>query len=147
MPDIRCGFISGNYSNFFDDELFSRNDILFIDSNKLREWYGFAIGSAFFWWSLGGVLSTFGNGVWCRWSNGIILGLQQRLFSKFRIGTNEWRPMHRVAIVPPIVKWNRQAFTHRLKTFTHPLELQCTHNLVCPRGVLKLENGSQEGRE
>jgi hypothetical protein len=44
---------------------FSGNqNILFFDSNSLREWYGFAIGSAF-----SGVMALdfiLGNRVWCR---------------------------------------------------------------------------------
>jgi ferredoxin len=66
--------------------IFQESKYSFIDSNSLREWYGFAIGAAF-----SGVVGVgfypimeivYGVFPWP------ILGLQQRLFSKFRITTN-----------------------------------------------------------
>jgi polyferredoxin len=54
----------------------------------LREWYGFAIGAAFS--GVVGVGYPIINRVWCRFGcpMAAILGLQQRLLSKFRITTN-----------------------------------------------------------
>jgi hypothetical protein len=46
---------------------FSGNqNILFIDGNSLREWYGFAIGAAFSGVVGVGFYPIMGNRVWCR---------------------------------------------------------------------------------
>ena len=70
---------------------FSNNkNIFFISSYDLRKWYGFAIGAAFSGVIGVGFYPLLGNRVWCRFGcpMAAILGLQQRLFSKFRITTN-----------------------------------------------------------
>jgi hypothetical protein len=71
---LLLNYFSGKYSVF--------------DSNSLREWYGFAIGSAFSGVIGVGFYPILGNRVWCRFGcpMAAILGLQQRLFS--RITTN-----------------------------------------------------------
>jgi polyferredoxin len=55
----------------------------------LREWYGFAIEPHLVVFGVGFFI-LLGNRVWCRFGcpMAAILGLQQRLFSKFRITTN-----------------------------------------------------------
>ena len=64
--------------------------ILFLDSYSFQKWYGFGIGAAF-----SGVLGVgfypfLGSRVWCRFGcpMAALLGLQQRLLSRFRITTN-----------------------------------------------------------
>jgi hypothetical protein len=52
-----------SFINYFS----GNQNILFIDSNSLREWYGFAIGAAFSG-VVGGLLSNYGNRVWCRFT-------------------------------------------------------------------------------
>jgi polyferredoxin len=66
------------------------SNILFIDSYSLRSWYGFFIGAAFSGVVGVGFYPIMGSRVWCRFGcpMAAILGLQQKLFSKFRITTN-----------------------------------------------------------
>lgn len=130
---------------------FSGNDnILFVDSNKLREWYGFAIGSAFSGVIGVGFYPLLGNRVWCRFGcpMAAILGLQQRLFSKFRITTNGGQCIScgncstycEMGI-------DVRSYAQKGENIVRSSCVGCgICSAVCPRGVLKLENGSQEGR-
>jgi polyferredoxin len=66
------------------------NNVFIVEAETLRKSYGFLIGAIF-----SGVVGTgfypiLGNRVWCRFGcpMAAILGIQQRLFSKFRIITN-----------------------------------------------------------
>jgi len=66
------------------------SQILFLNSDNVRTWYGFLIGSAF-----AGVVGTgfyplMGNRVWCRFGCPLAayLGLVQKFKSRFRITTN-----------------------------------------------------------
>ena len=65
--------------------------ILFIKSYTLTKWYGFGIGAAFSGVLGVGFYPLLGSRVWCRFGcpMAAILGLQQRLLSRFRITTNE----------------------------------------------------------
>src|SRR5690606_13593558 len=70
---------------------FSGNwNLFFFDAYKLREWYGFFIGAAFSGVIGVGFYPILGNRVWCRFGcpMAAVLGMQQRLFSRFRITTN-----------------------------------------------------------
>lgn len=130
---------------------FSGNEnILFIDSNKLREWYGFAIGAAFSGVIGVGFYPLLGNRVWCRFGcpMAAILGLQQRLFSKFRITTNGGQCIScgncstycEMGI-------DVRSYAQKGENIVRSSCVGCgICSAVCPRGVLKLENGSQEGR-
>ncbi|MBF2708072.1 4Fe-4S binding protein [Flavobacterium soyangense] len=126
------------------------NNILFIDSNKLREWYGFAIGSAFSGVIGVGFYPLLGNRVWCRFGcpMAAILGLQQRLFSKFRITTNGGQCIScgncstycEMGI-------DVRSYAQKGENIVRSSCVGCgICSAVCPRGVLKLENGSEEGR-
>jgi polyferredoxin len=119
-------------------------NILFIDSNSLREWYGFLIGSAFSGVIGVGFYPIFGNRVWCRFGcpMAAILGLQQRLFSKFQITTNG---------VQCISCGNCSTFCEMgidVRSYAQKgeniIRSSCVGcgicSAVCPRGVLKLEN-------
>jgi polyferredoxin len=132
--------------NFFSGS----NNILFVDSYKLREWYGFAIGSAFSGVIGVGFYPILGNRVWCRFGcpMAAILGLQQRLFSKFRITTNGGQCIScgncstycEMGI-------DVRAYAQKGENIVRSSCVGCgICSAVCPRGVLKLENVSEKGR-
>ena len=130
---------------------FSIGSTLFlIPAETLRTTYGFLIGSVF-----SGVIGTgfypiFGNRVWCRFGcpMAAILGLQQRLFSKFRITTNGGQCIScgncssycEMGI-------DVRAYAQKGENIVRASCVGCgICSAVCPRGVLKLENASTEKR-
>ena len=130
---------------------FSSGSTLFlIPAETLRTTYGFLIGSVF-----SGVIGTgfypiFGNRVWCRFGcpMAAILGLQQRLFSKFRITTNGGQCIScgncssycEMGI-------DVRAYAQKGENIVRASCVGCgICSAVCPRGVLKLENASTEKR-
>ena len=131
--------------------LFSGNvDILFINSNSLREWYGFAIGSAFSGVIGVGFYPILGSRVWCRFGcpMAAILGLQQRLFSKFRITTNGGQCISCGNCTTHCeMGIDVRAYAQKGENIVRSSCVGCgICSAVCPRGVLKLENNSPEGR-
>ena len=129
----------------------SANENIFLfEAGKLRAFYGFLIGAVF-----SGVIGTgfypiFGNRVWCRMGCPMagILGLQQRLFSKFRITTNGGQCIScgncstycEMGI-------DVRAYAQKGENIVRASCVGCgICSAVCPRGVLKLENGPMEGR-
>ena len=124
--------------------------IFLFEQSKLRSFYGFLIGAIF-----SGVIGTgfypiFGNRVWCRMGcpMAAILGLQQRLFSKFRITTNGGQCIScgncstycEMGI-------DVRAYAQKGENIVRASCVGCgICSAVCPRGVLKLENGPLEGR-
>ncbi|WP_026976295.1 4Fe-4S binding protein [Flavobacterium tegetincola] len=130
---------------------FSGNqNILFIDSSALKQWYGFAIGAAFSGVVGVGFYPLLGNRVWCRFGcpMAAILGLQQRLFSKFRITTNGGQCIScgncstycEMGI-------DVRSYAEKGENIVRSSCVGCgVCSAVCPRGVLKLENGSEDGR-
>ncbi|MDG2431137.1 4Fe-4S dicluster domain-containing protein [Flavobacterium sp.] len=132
--------------NYFSN---SKN-VLFIDSNKLREWYGFGIGAMFSGVIGVGFYPLLGNRVWCRFGcpMAAILGLQQRLFSKFRITTNGGQCIScgncstycEMGI-------DVRSYAQKGENIVRSSCVGCgVCSAVCPRGVLKLENDSPNGR-
>lgn len=130
---------------------FSTGKTLFIfEAEGLRSSYGFLIGSIF-----SGVIGTgfypiFGNRVWCRMGcpMAAILGMQQRLFSKFRITTNGGQCIScgncstycEMGI-------DVRAYAQKGENIVRSSCVGCgVCSAVCPRGVLKLENGALDGR-
>jgi len=130
---------------------FSTGKTLFIfEAEGLRKSYGFLIGSIF-----SGVIGTgfypiFGNRVWCRMGcpMAAILGMQQRLFSKFRITTNGGQCIScgncstycEMGI-------DVRAYAQKGENIVRSSCVGCgICSAVCPRGVLKLENDSMNGR-
>lgn len=125
------------------------NQIFFIEAETLRSSYGFLIGSIF-----SGVIGTgfypiMGNRVWCRFGcpMAAILGLQQRLFSRFRITTNGGQCIScgncstycEMGI-------DVKAYAQRGQNIVRSSCVGCgICSAVCPRGVLKLENGKDTG--
>lgn len=130
---------------------FSNNGNVFLfEAETLRRSYGFLIGAIF-----SGVIGTgfypiFGNRVWCRMGcpMAAILGLQQRLLSKFRITTNGGQCIScgncstycEMGI-------DVRAYAQKGENIVRASCVGCgICSAVCPRGVLKLENGPLEGR-
>lgn len=130
---------------------FSMGKALFLfEAESLRSSYGFLIGAIF-----SGVIGTgfypiFGSRVWCRFGcpMAAILGLQQRLFSKFRITTNGGQCIScgncstycEMGI-------DVRAYAQKGENIVRASCVGCgICSAVCPRGVLKLENGPLEKR-
>lgn len=124
--------------------------LFLLDAETLRSFYGFLIGAIF-----SGVIGTgfypiFGNRVWCRFGcpMAAILGLQQRLFSKFRITTNGGQCIScgncssycEMGI-------DVRAYAQKGENIVRASCVGCgICSAVCPRGVLKLENASTDKR-
>lgn len=124
--------------------------LFFFKQNEVRSMYGFLIGSIF-----SGVIGTgfypiLGNRAWCRFGcpMAAILGLQQRLFSKFRITTNGGQCIScgncstycEMGI-------DVRAYAQKGENIVRASCVGCgICSAVCPRGVLKLENGPLAGR-
>jgi polyferredoxin len=125
-------------------------ELFLFEASKLRSLYGFLIGSIF-----SGVIGTgfypiFGNRVWCRMGcpMAAILGMQQRLFSKFRITTNGGQCIScgncstycEMGI-------DVRAYAQKGENIVRSSCVGCgVCSAVCPRGVLKLENDTINGR-
>ena len=126
------------------------DNLLIFQTHEVRSTYGFLIGSVF-----SGVIGTgfypiFGNRVWCRMGcpMAAILGLQQRLFSKFRITTNGGQCIScgncstycEMGI-------DVRAYAQKGANIVRASCVGCgICSAVCPRGVLKLENTDTQGR-
>jgi len=130
---------------------YSTGEKLFLfDSETLRASYGFLIGAVFSGVIGVGFYPIFGNRVWCRFGcpMAAILGLQQRLFSKFRITTNGGQCIScgncstycEMGI-------DVRAYAQKGENIVRASCVGCgICSAVCPRGVLKLENGPLENR-
>lgn len=122
-----------------------QSQVLFLDSFKLREWYGFYIGAAFSGVIGVGFYPILGSRVWCRFGcpMAAILGIQQRLFSRFRITTNGSQCIScgnctTYCEMGIDVRW----YAQRGQDIVRSSCVGCgVCSAVCPRGVLKLENG------
>ena len=135
---------------FLIHTLSGSNNIFIFEASTLRLWYGFLIGAVF-----SGVIGTgfypiFGSRVWCRFGcpMAAILGLQQRLFSRFRITTNGGQCIScgncstycEMGI-------DVRAYAQKGENIVRASCVGCgICSAVCPRGVLKLENGPMQGR-
>jgi len=124
--------------------------VLGFESWRIRQWYGFAIGSIF-----AGVVGTgfyplMGNRVWCRFGCPLaaILGLVQRFKSRFRITTNGGQCIScgncsTYCEMGIDVRWYAQRGQDVVRSSCVGCGI-CSQ--VCPRGVLRLENGPDDGR-
>ncbi|MEP7108573.1 MAG: 4Fe-4S dicluster domain-containing protein [Ferruginibacter sp.] len=132
--------------NFFS----GRNNILFINSDQFRSWYGFVIGAAFSGVIGVGFYPLMGSRVWCRFGcpMAAILGLQQKLFSRFRITTNGGQCIScgncstycEMGI-------DVRAYAQKGENIIRSSCVGCgVCAAVCPRGVLKLENADEKSR-
>lgn len=122
--------------------------VLFLDSYSVRSWYGFAIGSVF-----AGVVGTgfyplMGSRVWCRFGCPLAayLGIVQRYRSRFRITVNGGQC---------ISCGNCSTYCemgidvrHYAQRGQDVVRASCVGcgicAAVCPRGVLRLENASDD---
>ena len=130
---------------------FSGTDNVFLfKTSTLKMWYGFLIGSIFSGVIGVGFYPIFGNRVWCRFGcpMAAILGLQQRLFSRFRITTNGGQCIScgncstycEMGI-------DVRAYAQKGENIIRSSCVGCgICAAVCPRGVLKLENDTLKGR-
>ncbi len=125
-----------------------RQQVLFLNSDSIRSWYGFLIGSAF-----AGVVGTgfyplMGNRVWCRYGCPLAayLGLVQRFKSRFRITTNGGQCIScgncstycEMGI-------DVRHYAQRGQDIVRSSCVGCgVCAAVCPRGVLRLENASAD---
>lgn len=124
--------------------------LFFFDAETLRTSYGFLIGAIFSGVIGVGFYPIFGSRVWCRFGcpMAAILGLQQRLFSRFRITTNGGQCIScgncstycEMGI-------DVRAYAQKGENIVRASCVGCgICAAVCPRGVLKLENGSLKNR-
>jgi len=122
------------------------SNIIFLDSNTIRQWYGFLIGSAF-----AGVVGTgfyplMGNRTWCRFGCPLAayLGLVQKFKSRFRITVNGGQCIScgncsTYCEMGIDVRW----YAQRGQDIVRSSCVGCgICSAVCPRGVLRLENSS-----
>jgi len=118
--------------------------------SALRTFYSFGIGSIF-----SGVIGTgfypiLGNRIWCRMGCPMagIMGIQQRLFSKFRITTNGGQCISCGNCSTYCEQGiDVRAYAQKGENIVRSSCVGCgICSAVCPRGVLKLENDSLDGR-
>ena len=118
-------------------------------SGRLAQWYGFYIGALFAGVIGVGFYPILGSRVWCRFGcpMAAILGIFQKLFSRFRITTNGEQCMScgncstycEMGI-------DVRAYAQRGENIVRASCVGCgVCSAVCPRGVLKLENGMGYG--
>ncbi len=114
-------------------------------ASPLKQWYGFYIGAVFSGVVGVGFYPLLGNRVWCRFGcpQAAILGLIQRVFSRFRITTNGGQCMScgncstycEMGI-------DVRAYAQAGENIVRASCVGCgVCAAVCPRGVLRLENG------
>ncbi|MEZ5041406.1 MAG: 4Fe-4S binding protein [Saprospiraceae bacterium] len=121
-------------------------NLFFVDSFKVRQWYGFGISSIF-----AGVVGTgfyplMGNRVWCRFGCPLAayLGIVQKFKSRFRITTNGGQCIScgncstycEMGI-------DVRAYAQKGQDIVRASCVGCgVCSAVCPRGVLRLENSA-----
>lgn len=124
--------------------------LFFINAYELRKTYGFLIGAAFSGVIGVGFYPIFGSRVWCRFGcpMAAILGIQQRLFSRFRITTNGGQCIScGNCSVYCEMGIDVRAYAQRGQNIVRASCVGCgICSAVCPRGVLKLENGNPSDR-
>ena len=128
----------------------NNNNLLGISSYTVRKWYGFGVGAVFSGVLGVGFYPLLGSRVWCRFGcpMAAILGLQQRLLSRFRITTNGGQCIScgncstycEMGI-------DVRSYAQKGQNIVRSSCVGCgICSEVCPRGVLKLENGAVEKR-
>ena len=123
-------------------------NVFFIDSYSLRSWYGFAVGAAFSGVVGVGFYPLMGSRVWCRFGcpMAAILGIQQKLFSRFRITTNGGQCIS-CGNCSTYCEMGIDVRSYAQKG-QNVVRASCVGcgicAAVCPRGVLRLENGSAD---
>jgi len=116
----------------------------------LRQWYGFLIGAAFAGVIGVGFYPLMGTRVWCRFGcpMAAVLGILQKLNSRFRITTNGAQCIS----CGNCSKYCEMGIDvrHYAQRGQNIVRASCVGcglcAAVCPRGVLSLENGPVDGR-
>ncbi len=130
--------------NFFTGS----GNAFFIDFYSLRSTYGFLIGAAFSGVVGVGFYPLMGSRVWCRFGCPMagLLGIQQKIFSRFRITTNGNQCIScgncstycEMGI-------DVRSYAQKGQDIIRASCVGCgVCAAVCPRGVLRLENGSKD---
>lgn len=143
---VRGGWISAGVIMLFIvwGLLYPEGSNLLISTTKLRSFYGFFIGALFSGVIGAGFYPILGGRFWCRYGcpMAAILGIQQKLFSKFRITTN-----HNQCIscgncsVYCEMGIDVRSYAQKGENINRASCVGCGICAdVCPRGVLKLEN-------
>ncbi len=122
--------------------------ILFFNSDTVRSWYGFLIGSAFAGIVGTGFYPLMGNRTWCRFGCPLAayLGLVQRFKSRFRITTNGGQCISCGNCSTHCeMGIDVRAYAQKGQNIVRSSCVGCgVCAAVCPRGVLRLENGSTD---
>ncbi len=122
------------------------NEVLGMNTEKVRSWYSFLIGAGF-----AGVVGTgfyplMGNRVWCRFGCPLsaYLGLIQRYKSRFRITTNGGQCISCGNCSTHCeMGIDVRSYAQKGQDIVRASCVGCgVCSAVCPRGVLRLENGS-----
>ena len=145
---IVCGSVFMIALIFLINYLSGSGNAYFINSYTLRDIYGFYIGAIFSGIIGVGFYPILGSRVWCRFGcpMAAILGIQQKLFSKFRITTNGGQCIScgncsTYCEMGIDVRW----YAQRGQNIVRASCVGCgICSAVCPRGVLRLENGSSD---
>ncbi len=118
--------------------------------HQLAKGYGFVIGAAFSGVIGVGFYPLLGSRVWCRFGcpMAALMGIQQRLFSRFRITTNGGQCMSCGTCSSYCeMGIDVRAYAQERANIVRASCVGCgVCAAVCPRGVLKLENGDPRGR-
>lgn len=127
---------------------FGSGNAYFLGSETFKSAYGFYIGALFSGVIGVGFYPLMGSRVWCRFGcpMAAILGIQQKLFSKFRITTNGGQCIScgncstycEMGI-------DVRSYAQKGQNIVRASCVGCgICSAVCPRGVLRLENGAED---
>jgi ferredoxin-type protein NapH len=133
------------------------SQILFLNSYKLSEWYGFFIGSAFSGVIGVGFYPIMGSRVWCRFGcpMAAYLGILQKINLKFKVGKKEVALQSKFRITTNGSQCiscgncstycemgiDVRAYAQKQEDILRASCVGCgVCSAVCPRGVLRLEN-------
>lgn len=130
---------------------YNEAQVLGLNSYDVRSWYGFMVGSMFAGVVGTGFYPVMGNRAWCRFGCPLaaMLGLVQRFKSRFRITTNGGQCIScgncstycEMGI-------DVRAYAQRGQDIVRSSCVGCgVCSAVCPRGVLRLENSSEDINE
>jgi polyferredoxin len=115
-----------------------------VPTNQLRSFYGFFVGALFSGVIGAGFYPILGGRFWCRYGcpMAAILGVQQKLFSKFRITTNNSQCIScGNCTVYCEMGIDVRSYAQKGENINRASCVGCGICAdVCPRGVLKLEN-------
>ncbi len=126
--------------------LYGKTELLGISTASIRSSYGFLVGAAFSGVIGVGFYPLLGNRVWCRFGcpMAALLGIQQKLFSRFRVTTNGGMCISCGNCATHCeMGIDVRAYAQKGESIVRASCVGCgICSAVCPRGVLKLENGS-----